>query len=153
FGFASPDDVEGFTVMDLFAKDDQQALKDALVAVNKGKNVGELAAHGLKDGETFETKLEFDQTELDGEPCIEIAIRGDGNNSEMQAKMQAEMQAEMEEIGRRDPLTGLYHRHYFIDLVSHAVKQPPKEGLAALLIIKPDKFSDIEEKVGPLASD
>lgn len=153
FGFTSPDDIEGFTVMDLFSKDDQQALKDALVAANKGKSVGELTIHGLKDGKPFETRLEFDQTELDGEPCIEIAIRGESDNSELQAKMQAEMQAEMEEIGRRDPLTGLFHRHYFVDLVAHAIRQPPKDGLAALLIVKPDKFSDIEEKVGPLASD
>lgn len=153
FGFADPDDMEGFTVMDLVAKDDQQALKEALVAINKGKTVGELKVKGLKDGKPFETCLEFDQTELDGEPCIEIAIRGEGDNSEMHAKMQAEMKAEMEEIGRRDPLTGLYHRHHFVDLVSHALKQPAKAGLAALMIIKPDKFSDIEEKVGPLASD
>ena len=153
FGFASPDDIEGFTIMDLFTKDDQQALKDALVAVNKGRSVSELKVHGLKNGDAFDTTLEFDQTELDGEPCIEIAIRGESNNSELQAKMQAEMQAEMDEIGRRDPLTGLFHRHYFIDIVAHAVKQAPKNGLAALLIIKPDKFSDIEEKVGPLASD
>lgn len=153
FGFSSPDDIEGFTVMDLFAKGDQQAVKDALVAVNKGKSVGEVQVKGLKGGEPFDTTLEFDQTELDGEPCIEIAIRGKADNSELQAKMQAEMQAEMDEIGRRDPLTGLFHRQYFIDLVAHAIKQPTKAGICALLIVKPDKFSDIEEKVGPLASD
>lgn len=149
FGFSSPDDIEGFTIMDLFDKGDQQTVKDALVAVNKGKSVGEVRVKGLKGGEPFETTLEFDQTELDGEPCIEIAIRGEADNSEMQAKMQAEM----DEIGRRDPLTGLFHRHYFVDLVSHAIKQPTKAGICALLIVKPDKFSDIEEKVGPLASD
>ncbi|HEX6928362.1 MAG TPA: EAL domain-containing protein [Gammaproteobacteria bacterium] len=148
FGFASADDIEGFPVMDLFASADQGKLKEALVSVNKGKKVGELAVKGVKDDKPFETRLEFDQTELDGEPCIEIAIRGEADNSELQAKMQAEM----DEIGRRDPLTGLFNRHYFVDLVSHAVKQPPKP-LAALLIIKPDKFADIEEKVGPLASD
>jgi multidomain signaling protein FimX len=151
FGFESPDDIEGFTVMDLVAKEDQQTLKDALVSVNKGKQVDELKVHGMKDDQPFETLLEFAQTELDGEACIEIAIRGEGggDNSEMQAKMQAEM----EEIGRRDQLTGLFHRHYFVDLVGHALKQPLKSALAALIIIKPDKFSDIEEKVGPLASD
>lgn len=149
FGFASADDMEGYPVMDLFAGPDQGKLKEALVAVNKGKSVGELKLNGIKDGEPFETRLEFDRTELDGEPCIEIAIRGEGDTSELQAKMQAEM----EEIGRRDPLTGLYHRHHFVDVVAHALKQPPKGGLAALMIIKPDKFSDIEEKVGPLASD
>lgn len=149
FGFESPDDIEGYPVMDLFATADQGKLKESLVAVNKGKTVGELSVKGMKNGEAFETKLEFDQTELDGEMCIEVAIRGEGDSSEMQAKMQAEM----DEIGRRDPLTGLFHRHYFVDLVAHAVKQPPKGGLAALLIVKPDKFADIEEKVGPLASD
>lgn len=153
FGFESPDEMEGYPVMDLFVGGDQGKLKEALVAVNKGKSAGPLEIKGAKNGTPFETRLEFERTELDGEPCIEIAIRGEGDTSALQEKMQAEMKAEMEEIGRRDPLTGLFHRHFFIDLVAHAVKQPPKGGLAALLIIKPDKFSDIEEKVGPLASD
>lgn len=149
FGFPSPDDIEGYPVMDLFATADQGKLKEALVAVNKGKAVGELAVKGMKDDEAFETKLEFVQTELDGEQCIEVAIRGEGDTSELQAKMQAEM----DEIGRRDPLTGLFQRHYFVDLVAHALKQPAAGIQTALMIVKPDKFSDIEEKVGPLASD
>lgn len=148
FGFDSPDDVEGYTVMDLFDKDHQKTLKDALVATNKGKDVGEISVKGLKNGEPFDTKLEFDQTELDGEPCIEVAIRGEGDTSELQARMQAEM----EEIGKRDPLTGLFHRHHFVDLVTQRMKEKSK-GLNALLFLKPDHFSDIEEKVGPLASD
>lgn len=152
FGFESPDDVEGYTVMDLFAKDHQKTLKDALVATNKGKNVGAVTVKGLRNGEPFETKLEFDQTELDGEPCIEVAIRGEGDTSELQAKMQAEMKAEMDEIGKRDPLTGLFHRHHFVDLVTQRMKEK-SSGLNALLFLKPDHFSDIEEKVGPLASD
>src|SRR5690606_22241921 len=100
----------------------------------------------------FQTRLELELTELDGEPCIEIAIRGEANG-ETQARMQAEMKAEVEEIGRRDPLTGLFHRQYFVDLVAQALKQPVAGGLSALLIVKPDKFSEIEEEVGPLASD
>ncbi|MDX1454499.1 MAG: EAL domain-containing protein [Gammaproteobacteria bacterium] len=148
FGFTDPDDVEGYTIMDLFAKGDQDALREALVATNKGKEVGTLSVQGMKNGETFDTKLEFDQTELDGEPCIEIAIRGEGDTSELRA----EMQAEMDEIGKRDPLTGLFHRHHFVELVNQTIKNKPA-GASALMFLKPDHFSQIEEKVGPLASD
>lgn len=151
FGFASPDDVEGYTVMDLFDRNDQQTLKDALVAANKGRRPAPVEITGKRNGESFQTRLELELTELDGEPCIEIAIRGEANG-ESQARMQAEMKAEVEEIGRRDPLTGLFHRQYFVDLVTQALKQPAA-GLSALLIVKPDKFSQIEEEVGPLASD
>lgn len=153
FGFGTPDDLEGFPVMDLFNSKDQGKLKAALVAISKGKDVAALEINGLKDGTPFSTKLEFDQTELDGESCVEIAIRSDGVSAEAQEQMKAEMQAEMEEMGRRDPLTGLYHRHYFVQLVNAGLKNRGKEGVGALLIIKPDHFSQIEEKVGPLASD
>ena len=149
FGFDDVDDVDGHTVMDLFHPDDKDKLKKSLVAATKGMVVDELKVRGMKDGEPFETKLEFSQTELDGEPCLELAIRGEGDTAEIQARMQSEI----EEMGKRDPLTGLFTRHHFVDIGSAEMQSGSGKETRALVLFKPDHFSDIEEKVGPLASD
>lgn len=151
FGFSDAEEVDGHTVMDLFHPDDKDKLKKALVAASKGKVVDILEVRGMKDGEAFDTELEFSETELDSEPCLELAIRGESEADT--SELQARMQAEMEELGKRDSLTGLFSRHYFVDHVTTALQEKEKGEIAALVLIKPDHFSDIEEKVGPLASD
>ncbi|MDX1442375.1 MAG: bifunctional diguanylate cyclase/phosphodiesterase [Gammaproteobacteria bacterium] len=149
FGFDDVDDVDGNTVMDLFHPEDKDKLKKSLVAATKGMVVDELKVRGMKNGEPFETKLEFAQTELDGEPCLELAIRGEGDTAELQAKMQSEI----EEMGKRDPLTGLFTRHHFVEISAAELQSKKSKDSRALVLFKPDHFSDIEEKVGPLASD
>jgi multidomain signaling protein FimX len=52
-----------------------------------------------------------------------------------------------------DLFTGLMNRNHFLEVITQAIQQPPKDGVRALLIIKPDKFTAVAEKVGVLASD
>ena len=52
-----------------------------------------------------------------------------------------------------DLFTGLMNRNHFLEMITQAIQQPPKDGVRALLIIKPDKFTAVAEKVGVLASD
>ncbi|MEE8119389.1 MAG: PAS domain S-box protein, partial [Gammaproteobacteria bacterium] len=107
FGIKSESELEGIPVMDLVTPKDQGQLKTALKNATKGKTVEPLKIHGVKsDGTKFETTFEFDQTDLEGEHCVEISVRDEGDTSELVAKM--------EELGRRDPLTGRYHRHSFV---------------------------------------
>ncbi|MCG8436044.1 MAG: EAL domain-containing protein [Gammaproteobacteria bacterium] len=153
FGIESQDDLEGIPVMDLFAVEDQGKLKTMLKDAAKGKQVEPAKVKGAKsDGSTFDTTIELSQVELDGEPCIELAIRGEGDTSELEAQME-KMGSQMEELGKRDPLTGLYHRHHFVKLLTNEMKQSRNNMARGLLFIKPDSFSDIDDKVGPIASD
>jgi diguanylate cyclase (GGDEF)-like protein/PAS domain S-box-containing protein len=146
FGYASMEELEGLPVMDLFATDSQKTLKDALRDCAKGKPVPKLKLKALNvSGEEFEAELEVRQVEMDGEPALEIAIRQEADTSELEAQMA--------EVARRDPLTGLYHRHHFVEVLGDEVQRVRKGAARALLFIKPDKFTVIEEKVGPLASD
>jgi len=52
-----------------------------------------------------------------------------------------------------DLFTGLLNRNRFLELLTQAMQEPPKGAVRALLIIKPDKFTAVAEKVGVLASD
>ena len=52
-----------------------------------------------------------------------------------------------------DLFTGLMNRTYFLETLAAAMQQLPKDGVLGLVIIKPDKFTAVAEKVGVLASD
>lgn len=52
-----------------------------------------------------------------------------------------------------DLFTGLMNRTFFLEALAAAMQRPPKEGVLGLVIIKPDKFTAVAEKVGVLASD
>jgi diguanylate cyclase (GGDEF)-like protein len=52
-----------------------------------------------------------------------------------------------------DPITGLYHRRRFVELLTERLTAPPRSGVRALAYIRPDKFGEIEDEVGPLASE
>ncbi len=52
-----------------------------------------------------------------------------------------------------DLFTGLMNRTFFLESLTAAMQKPPKDGALGLVIIKPDKFTAVAEKVGVLASD
>jgi diguanylate cyclase (GGDEF)-like protein/PAS domain S-box-containing protein len=146
FGIADTDSIEGQPLMDLFGPESQGALKDALRATHKGKDAGALDLKGVhQDGPAFEAKTQLRQVEMEGEPCIEVAIRAEVDTSQYEEQMA--------EIARRDPLTGLYHRHYFVEVLTEEVGHDEPGASRALYYLKPDKFSVVEERVGLLASD
>ena len=52
-----------------------------------------------------------------------------------------------------DLFTGLMNRTFFLESLTAAMQKLPKDGTLGLVIIKPDKFTAVAEKVGVLASD
>ena len=52
-----------------------------------------------------------------------------------------------------DLFTGLMNRNAFLEVLTEATKQPMKGASRALVLIKPDKFTAVAEKVGVLASE
>ncbi|HET9680126.1 MAG TPA: diguanylate cyclase, partial [Gammaproteobacteria bacterium] len=145
FGY-SAEDIEGIPVMDLFYSEDQGTVKTALRDIAKGKAVDNLELRGVTaGGEPFELELEISAAKLRGEPCVELAIRGENDTGDMEERMA--------ELAKRDNLTGLYHRHHFVDLLAEEMDRRRIDVAQAVLFIKPDKFSKIDDKVGPIASD
>jgi len=62
-------------------------------------------------------------------------------------------QAKIAELQVRDSLTGLYNRSHFIRITTAEVKKERQGLVRALLYIRPDGFSSIDERFGPVASD
>lgn len=161
FGFNTPEDIEGIPVMDLFAPSDQGKLKEALRSCAKTQQedvLGDIkGVHA--DGNTFALAIELAPVEIDGDPCIEIAIRNEGTSRELEetvAQLEGDtskLQKRIRELERRDLLTGLAHRQYFIHVMRKAHSQKAAGGTRALVYIKPDNFAAIKNKVGIIGSD
>ena len=73
-------------------------------------------------------------------------------NDQLTQKLAASVQ-QLTTYRNLDLYTGLINRNHFLELVNQALQKPPASGVRALVIIKPDKFTAVAEKVGVLASD
>ena len=73
-------------------------------------------------------------------------------NEQLSQKLAASVQ-QLTSYRNLDLFTGLLNRNRFLEILAQAMKEPSKGGVRALIIIKPDKFTAVAEKVGVLASD
>lgn len=53
----------------------------------------------------------------------------------------------------RDAVTGLYTREQILKLLPSRLSKPAKDGARAILHLRPDRFGEIDERLGPTASD
>ena len=73
-------------------------------------------------------------------------------NEQLNQKLAASVQ-QLTSYRNLDLYTGLLNRNRFLEILGQALKEPVKSGVRSLVIIKPDKFTAVAEKVGVLASD
>jgi multidomain signaling protein FimX len=59
----------------------------------------------------------------------------------------------IEQAVHKDPMTGFYHRRRFLEVLTDRLDAGSTRGVRALAYIRPDKFREIEEQIGPLASE
>lgn len=147
FGHASPEPALG-PVMDCVDTSSQAALKGALTACDKGHWDGKpLKVSGVStDGSTTPLKLLLEAAQFEGEPAVKLSVRREPEPAAAPEQL-------VEQAVSRDPMTNFYHRRRFIELLTDRLESPPKSGVRALAYIRPDKFGDIEDEVGPLASE
>jgi diguanylate cyclase (GGDEF)-like protein len=135
-------------LMDSFDANSQPVLKGALIACAKGQWNGEplkvMALTG--DGSTLPLKLSMESAFFDGEPAIKLSVP-------REAEVRREPEELLEKAVHIDPVTGFYHRRRFIELLTDRLDAPPRGGVRALAYLRPDKFGEIEDEVGPLASE
>src|SRR5690606_26753551 len=142
------DDAVHTPLMDFFDAGSHAALKGAIVACAKGQWSGEalsvVGTHG--DGSSSELSLLFEQTAYDGEPAIKLSVPRETADGAAPEEL-------VEATVHKDPMTGLFHRRRFIEVLSKRLETSPRGGVRALAYIRPDKFGEIEEEIGPLASE
>ncbi len=147
FGHPQPEALLG-PLMDSFDTNKQAALKGALVACAKGQWTSEpLKATALTaSGGTLPLNLMLEATTFDGEPAVKLSVP-------RQAAALAEPEDLVERAVHMDPATGFYHRRRFLELLTDRLDVGARSGVRVLAYVRPDKFRQIEEQIGPISSE
>ena len=148
FGYQAFEELEGTPMMDMVDAGDRDKLKEFLRSFTASEEaVGELELTlRQQDGSTFAAQVEFSRASIEGEACSQIIIRDPGNTEEL------ERQLDM--LSRRESLTGLYNRQYFMQLLEQALGEAEKEQRdAALVLLQIDEFDELRKNVGVLGAD
>lgn len=147
FGHAAADTVLG-PLMDAFAPNSQAALKGALAACArrqwKAQTIKVVAR--TQDGTTLPLDLLLDVATFDGEPAVKLCVQ----RRSAEPKEPEEL---VEEAVNKDPATGFYHRRRFLELLTDRLDTSRQSGVRALAYFRPDHFRQVEDQVGPIASE
>lgn len=147
FGFEENEDLEGTPILDMVSTDDQNNFKKFLRDYGKKSGTDSLES-GMKnaDGTEFKGKVEFSPASIDGEPCIQIVIRNEVDQKELEKQINL--------LSQRDQITGLYNRQFFIDSLEKTIAKAKKDKVeSALLYLSLDNFDDLKSKLGVIGSD
>ena len=142
FDYEDAEELEGMPMIDLIHCDDQARFKDFLKGYASGEGSSELSCGGVRpDGKRFQARMTFSPATYDGEPCIQVVIRADSDNAELEEKLR--------EISSQDLVTGLYNRTYFLELMDGAAQRAVNEGQpSSLAYIRIDRYNEIIGEVG-----
>jgi diguanylate cyclase (GGDEF)-like protein/PAS domain S-box-containing protein len=147
-GHAASDGLLGAPLMDLFDATSQAALKGALAACLRGQWNGESlkVVAATAGGSKLPIELNLEATAVDGEPAVKLSVP-------RQATALPEPEELIEQAVHKDPTTGFYHRRRFLEVLTDRLDLGTAGGVRVLAYVRPDKFREIEEQIGPLASE
>jgi len=149
FGFDQSEDLEGMPILDMIGIDDRDEFKSFLRDSNKtGTKTPDKMELNLSNsnGTEFSGAMEFSSASIDGEPCIQVIIRTQSDNKELEKQLAL--------LSQTDSVTGLYNRQFFMDSMQSTVaKAIDGKFTAAILLIHLDSFQDIKQSAGVVAAD
>ncbi|WP_312921660.1 EAL domain-containing response regulator [Stutzerimonas nitrititolerans] len=141
FGYEDVDELEGMPMIDLIASCDQGDFKGFLKNYQTLQGTSELVCGGIRtDGSGFKARMSFSPASYDGEPCIQVVIRAESDNAELE---------KLREISSQDTVTGLHNRNHFLELLDTAVERAVNAGQgASLAYIRVDRFASLQADLG-----
>lgn len=141
FGYEDVDELEGMPMIDLIASCDQGDFKGFLKTYQSQQGSAELICGGVRaDGGNFKARIHFSPASYDGEPCIQVVIRAESDNAELE---------KLREISSQDLVTGLHNRGHFLELLDNAVERAVNAGQgASLAYIRVDRFASLQADLG-----
>ncbi|MDX5371534.1 MAG: EAL domain-containing protein [Pseudomonadaceae bacterium] len=142
FDYEDAEELEGMPMIDLIAGEDQARFKDFLKNYASDEGSAELACAGVKaNGQRFQARMNFSPATYDGEPCIQVVIRAEHDNAELEEKLR--------EISSQDLVTGLFNRPHFLELMDTAAQRAVSgTQVASLAYIRLDRYGEIIGEVG-----
>lgn len=144
FGFASFDDVEGLSLLDLIAPKEVEDFKQLLKRLGKGEAPPpryECEAR-TQEGEAFPAMMEFATATYEGEACVQVVFR--------RRELDTELAREVEDLRQRDVVTGLLNRPTFLHALEDAVAEVGLGDGAqyGLLLVEPDHYARLLPDIG-----
>ncbi len=142
FGYEDGEELEGMPMIDLIASADQGAFKDFLKNYQSAEGNAELNCQGVRaDGSSFPAQMSFSPATYDGEPCIQVVIRAETSNAELEEKLR--------EISSQDLVTGLFNRSHFLELMDGAAERAVSTGQpSTLAYIRVDRYASLQGEIG-----
>ena len=136
-------------LMDCFASGSQATLKGALMASAKGQwDGGPLRIDALIGDKPAPVELTLGAATHDGERATRFCIP-----QQRPVEVPTSSATLVEQALKTDPVTGFYQRQQFLELLTDKLDHRKLGGARALVFVRPDRFSEVERDVGPIASE
>jgi diguanylate cyclase (GGDEF)-like protein len=146
-GYPSAEALFGAPLMDSFDGASKAALKGALVACAKGQwnreSIKVVAT--TRTSEKLPLELHLEPASVDGDAAVKLSVQ----RPRIETREPEEI---IEQAVHKDPATGFYHRRRFLEVLTDRL-DAKGGGVRVLAYVRPDKFSELEEQIGPLASE
>ncbi|WP_437882643.1 EAL domain-containing protein [Pseudomonas sp. LRF_L74] len=142
FDYEDGEELEGMPMIDLIDSADQAAFKDLLKNYSSEESASELTCHWVRaDGQRFQARMSLSQATYDSEPCIQVVIRNETDNAELEEKLR--------EISSQDLVTGLFNRTHFLELMDAAAQRVVTDGqVATLAYLRVDRYTQLQGEIG-----
>ncbi len=148
FGYEQPGELEGIPVLNMIDSKDHARLKEMFRKAVKEKEVvpAQEFLAVKRDGSRFAVEIAIAAIVLRGEKCHQVNVTDISQRKTIENKLHF--------LNQRDPLTGLYNRHAFLQELTKVVDKA-KSGAAnsALIYIDVDQLRDINDNIGHAAGD
>ena len=137
----------GAPLMDAFDGASKAALKGALVACAKGqwKRESIKLVATTHAGAKLPLEIQLEPTSVDGDAAVKLSVP----RPRIETREPEEI---IEQAVHKDPATGFYHRRRFLEVLTDRL-DAKGGGVRVLAYIRPDKFRELEEQIGPLATE
>ncbi len=163
FGYASPDDLVGLPIMDLFAASDHETLKKVLRGLARGKRSEEtIECKGRKaDGEDFGLALTLGIAEIDGEQQIQFTATTSENHqaagTSEALKQIDDLETESKRLAAKlrvmqqcEPDSRLLWPSVFAPVAAERINRPLSGSVRALVAFRPADPDKALSTFGPL---
>jgi len=147
-GYDNEEELISIPFMDICSDADHPILKGALVACLRGKwDDTVLKITGRRaDRSELQLQIKLERVTVDGEAAVRVIVPGEQHLGDDTAHL-------LEQAIFRDPSTGFYHRHFFVEKIKERIDTPLTAGVRALAYIRPDNFARVHDDIGMLATE
>ncbi|WP_097460040.1 EAL domain-containing protein [Mangrovitalea sediminis] len=147
-GYHDIDELMCIPILDTLAPESQEAFRDFMKAFAESREDGKQLKCVTRRSDDTEISviMQASAATYDGEPCIQIVLRPEQDNAELEEKLR--------QISSQDLMTGLYNRQYLMDQLTATIARAQEGGqVGALAYIALDNFTPVKSQVGIAGAD